>query len=333
MENNKTQKLVKASILTSLIVVFAIMSYYVPFVELAGMIVAPIITALIYKSSGKGLTAISFFATVLLLLMMVNPISALVMPVVYYSTGIGLMLVLEYKLRPLTKIIVIASFVALGYIIMATVNIYFIMGMNLQEFLAFYIETMKTAMAEADALYEGMGLETADNAVALQVESWTVASLSMVIPTMLAIYSIAVALILHKVSEKVLKPFGIILERLPKFNEIKSNVVLVSVTLFIAMAGVALVKLEVPQGQSIMILGKSLFDIAAGIGGLSLISYYLTTKLKINKFSRILLMYLVFSTPIFFSTAIILGVIDSAFDFRNMNDDGLASIIRRKMKS
>lgn len=333
MENNKTQKLVKASILTSLIVIFAAASFYLPLVGMLTAVVVPIITALIYRTSGKGLTLVSFFATLLLLLILVDPISAVSMTVVYYSTGLGLMLVIGRQYKPLAKLLVMAFFVALSVVIMMTINLLVVTGMNLTQFMEFNLQLMKDTMVEVAAMYERMGVDTTGNAAVTQTAETTVQGMLLILPTVVAIYALASAYVIHKVSEKVFKPFGIILEKLPKFNEIKSNMVLVAVTLFIAMAGVGMVKLKIPQGESIMVLGKSMFDIAAGIGGLSLISYYLTTKLKINKFSRVLIMYLVFSTPVFFSTAIILGVVDSAFDFRNMNDDGLAGIIRRKMKS
>lgn len=333
MENNKTQKLVKASILTSLIVVFAAASFYLPLVGMITAIVIPIITALIYKTSGRGLTLVSFFSTLLLLLILIDPISAVSMTIVYYSIGLGLMLVIGHQYRPLTKLLVIAFFVALSLVIMMTINLLVITGMNLTQFMEFNLQLMKDTMVEVAAMYERMGVDTSENPAIAQTAEITVQGMLLILPTVVAIYALVSAYVIHKVSEKVFKPFGIILEKLPKFNEIKSNMIVVAATLFVAMAGVFLVNLQVPQGESIMVLGKSMFDIAAGIGGLSLISFYLTTKLKINKFSRVLIMYLVFSTPIFFSIAIILGVVDSAFDFRNMNDDGLASIIRRKMKS
>jgi len=89
---------------------------------------------------------------------------------------------------------------------------------------------------------------------------------------------------------------------------------------------------EIPAGASVMYFGKTMFDITAGIGGLSLVTYYMNRKLKFNKFTRFMAIFLIMTTPILTYAMMIAGVVDSAFDFRNTSDNGLFSILRRKLK-
>jgi uncharacterized protein YybS (DUF2232 family) len=332
MRNSKTEKLVKASILTSAIVVLALAGFYLPFVGIITVVAAPIVTAMIYKTSGKGFTVISFFSTLFILGMMIDPISALSQTIVFYSTGIGLMFMLSHDISPLVEILVIAFFIAIGYVAMVGIDLAFITNMSLTEMVDMNIKVLQESMREAVKMYEGMGADYANEQSVKDIMALTVDQVMIMIPASLAMYSLVSAYILRKVSERVFKPFGITLSKLPSFDSIKPNMILISATLFLSIIGISMMYFEIPAGSSVMYFGKTMFDITAGIGGLSLITYYMNRKLKFNKFTKFMAIFLILTTPILTYTMMIAGVIDSAFDFRNTREDGLFSILRRKLK-
>ncbi|MGB4589714.1 MAG: DUF2232 domain-containing protein [Clostridiaceae bacterium] len=328
---NNTKKMVYTSILTALLIVFSLMSE-LPFFSMVSLAVAPIIVALIYVKGGKTNAVIAFVITAILLSMFTFPIYGLTLTILNFCIGFGLIFMIEKNVSPLINLLVLAVSVAIGAVIMAYVNITILTNTNLVGFLEMLVDTMKTSMAEAIKVYEGMGIDVAELKNNNPFATMTVQNLLVAMPTGLAWYAIISATFIYKVSEAVFKRIGIHVEPFPKFIQIKSNMVLVVVTLALSMVGIMGMKLNIAGAEGIMQLGNNLFIVVGGIGGVSLISFLMKTKLKYPAFFRIVMMFFILTSSLFY-IVVIAGVLDSAFDFRTLSENGLYQILKSRTKN
>ncbi len=330
-KNSNTKKLVTSALLVALIVIFSLLGT-LPFFSTISLAVAPIIVALIYHKGGKVNTIIGFFATLALVSMIINPIYAVTMTLLNYCMGVGLIFIIEKNVSPLVNYLVLTIAIALGVTIMVTVDLKLISNLSIMDYAAILVEEMKFSANEVIKTYEAMGMDMEDNPAIKMLQSLDVKTILTLIPSMLALYSLTAAAFIYKISEMVFRKMGIFVKPLPKFSEIKTNPIVVLGTLLLAMLGIGLVYISAPLGEGLMIMGNNLFLITGTIGGISLISYYLETKMKYPKIFRFLILFFIlFSSVVSFIA--VLGVIDSAFDFRRLSNNGLYSIIKSKSKN
>ncbi|MFH5837004.1 DUF2232 domain-containing protein [Proteiniclasticum sp. C24MP] len=326
--NSNTKKLVTSALLVALIVIFSLLGT-LPFFSTVSLAVAPIIVALIYHKGGKVNAIIGFFVTLALISIIINPIYAVTMTLLNFCMGAGLIFMIEKNVSPLINFVVLAAAVAVGVSIMVTVDLMLISNLSIMEYASVLVEDMKLSVNEVIKTYEAMGMDMEDNQAIEMFQSLNVNMMLSFIPTMLALYALTAATFIYKISEVVFRKIGIQVKPLPKLSEIKANAFVILGTLLVAMLGIALVYFSVPMGEGIMLMGNNLFTIAGTVGGISLISYYMETKLKYPKVFRIvILFFILFSSLV--SVISIIGVIDSAFDFRRLTENGLYSIIKSK---
>jgi len=334
MENkhhtNDTKKMTYSSILVALLVVVSFLSNF-PLFSMVSLAVAPIIIVLIHEKGGKAYTIMAFFVTAVLLSMFMNPIYGLTLTILNFCVGLGLIFMLEKKASPLVNFLVLMVSVAVGYMLMTYIDIKIIMNTSIVDFIALLLEEMKLAMVEGTKIYEDLGMDMTSFKANDMFSAMTVKSILTLIPTLIVFYAIMAATFIYKVSETVFRRMGIQVEPFPKFDQIKSNMFLVILTLSLSMIGVLGTQVGIGGAEGIMLLGNNLFIFVGIIGGLSLISYYMKTKLKYPVVIRAIMIFLILSSNLI-SIVVVAGILDSAFDFRTLTTNGLYQILKSKIK-
>lgn len=327
--NPKTRQLVQSSLLTSLMVVFSLLGT-LPLFDMVSIAVAPLIVALIYHKGGKGNTIISFVVTMILVSILISPIYGITLALLNYITGMGLIFMIERKTGPLVNFLVLALAVGVGYVVMFSVNLSIMGSSSLTEFLSLIIDEMKIAVTEMKTTYETMGVDMKNNPAVTMIENLTPGTIITLIPTLLALYAMISSAFIYKVSSLVFKKLGIHVEAFPKLSAIKANMHLIIATLLLSMLGILGVKLGFGWAEGYMLLGNNLFTLVGAVGGISLLSYFLEYRLKYPAVIRIVLLVLV-GTSNMISLISIVGILDSAFDFRTLSGNGLYKLIRSRI--
>lgn len=325
---DNSNKLVTSSLLVALMVIFSLLGT-LPLFSIVSLAVAPMIVALIYHKGGKSNAAISFVVTLILTSVLINPIYGITMTLLNYSMGAGLIFMIEKNTSPLINFIVLTLAVAAGLVIMVVVDIKLISNLSIMEYISVLVEQMKAYADEMIKTSESLGLDSSGNASLEALQSMDVRSMMNMIPSMLALFSLSAATFIYKLSHLIFKRVGISIKPFPKLSEIKTNMFVVMGTLLLTMAGIGLVYLGVEIGEGIMLMGNNLFTIAGTVGGISLISYYMEYKMKYPTVFRILILFFVMSSSLV-SVIAIVGIIDSAFDFRKLSENGLYTILKSK---
>lgn len=325
---DNTKKLVTSSLLVALLIIFSLLGT-LPFFSTISLAVAPMIVALIYHKGGKVNAAMAFFATLILSAVLINPIYGITMTLLNFSMGAGLIFMIEKNISPLINFIVLTAAVAAGFIIMIVVDIKLISDLSIMEYIGVLVEQLRTYADEIIKTSESLGLDSEGNASIEALKSIDVRTMVNMIPSMLALYSLSAATFIYKISHLVFKRVGISIKPFPKLSEIKTNMFIVMGTLLLTMGGIGLVYLGIEFGEGIMLMGNNLFIIAGTVGGISLISYYMEHKMKYPTIFRILILFFILSSSLV-SVIAIVGIIDSAFDFRKLTENGLYTLLKSK---
>lgn len=329
--SNNIKKLTNIGPLIVILIFFALLGT-LPFFSLISLSVGPVMVALIYHRGGRLYTGLSFVVVIALIAILINPLFASTMVSLIFIIGLGLIYMIDQNQSALMNFIVLALAILAGYLVMTFVDITLISNLSITEFLAMMVEQAKISMAEVAKAYEQSGGDVSNNPAILLFENLTVSRLMSFLPTIITIYALIAATIIYKVAYSIFKRMEIPLKPLPSISEIKANMVLVLVTLSIAMLGVILVYFGITEAEGIMLLGNNLFTLVGVVGGLSLLSYFMKNKLKYPTLFRVIILILVLASRLI-PIIMIVGIIDSAFDFRTLRENGLYTMLKSKMNN
>lgn len=329
MEN--TKKLTNSAILIALLIITSLLGT-LPFFSLISLSVGPIIVALIYHKSGKIYTGIALVATAIALSILLNPIYGLAMTLLTFIIGTGLIYMISKNRGVLANFIVLTLSIIGGYLALTFIEITVINQITITEFLSSIVEGLKVSMSEIAILYEQAGGSISENPAVTGFENLTVQSLLNFIPTVIAVYGLIAAAVIYKIASVIFKRMNIALKPMPGLSQIKTNMILVIATLLTAMFGVILISSGITQSEGVMLLGYNLFILSGTVGGISLLSYFMKNKLKYPTIFRVIILVLIIASSLI-PVVMILGILDSAFDFRRLRENGLYKIIKSKMDS
>lgn len=332
MKNSRTtNQLVVSALLVALLIAVSMLGM-VPFLSLISLATAPLIVTMIHTKGGGRNVLLSFVATMFLLSILINPIYGITLTLFNYLTGTGLIIITMKKPGVLWSILILAFFIALGYVVMAVIDLSIMVQMDLRAYIQLTIEETRRALLAMLETLESSGLSADREGMLQAVNSITVEAMLAIIPTFIAIYALIAAILIYKVSVKVLKKFDVLLPEIPKLTDIKTNMIYVLGTLSLTLFGVFLFQQGWILAEGLMLMGNNLFQLGSVLGGLSLLNHFMLHRLKYGAFMRYLFLFLIVNSS-FFLVLVIAGVIDSAFDFRNLSEGGLYSILQKKLKS
>lgn len=326
----KTNKLVTTSILVALLAVISLLGT-LPFFNTITLVIAPIIVALIFHRGGRNNTIISFAVTAILLSVLMNPVYGITTTILNYSMGLGLVYMISKKKGPLANFIVLSVAIAIGISAMFLIEIRFLTNYTFMEYLAFFVEDMKRLIPSMVEQAESLGGKVENNPVLDFFSAMTVKSIIILLPSILMMYAGISAAFVYKVSQVVFKRLGIEVTPFPRLSEIKSNMFLILGSLILSMTGVLLVYSGFEYAEALMSLGSNLFSMTGIIGGISLLSYMMEVKLKYPTVFRIIILFFVFNSS-FINIIAIAGIIDSAFDFRKLTENGLYKLLKNRQQ-
>lgn len=328
--DTNTNKLINATILVSLLVIVSLLSN-LPILQLVSIAVAPLIVVLIYEKSGSKYTMISFFVSMIMISVLLNPIQGVTLTALNYTIGIGLIWIVKKEYSAFINIIILTGALMLGVSVFFFLNLKLVLQTDFNGYLKIIIDTIDEALNMMATLYKENNMDINDNPAFKSLKSIKPDDILVFLPVYLTMYSVIVSTFIYKISEKILGRLNIRIKPMPKLSFIKSNMKIIIVSLLISIVGAMSISINETLGVAISVLGNGLFKITAGLGGLSVVSFLLEKKLKYKSFLRFVWLFLFLGLGLS-NILILVGVIDSAFDFRMIDNEGLYSIIKDKMK-
>lgn len=327
--NTNTNKLINATILVSLLVIVSLLSN-LPVLQLVSIAVAPIIVVLIYVRSDIKYTIISFFVSMIMISILLNPIQGITLTILNYIIGIGLIWAVRKEYSAFTNIIILSVALIIGVSLFTFLNLKLVLRTDISGYLNMIMDTFDEAFEMMVAMYKDMDIDISDNPAFNQLKNISLTDILKLIPVYITLYSVIVSTFIYKVSEKILGRLNIKIKAMPKLSYIKSNIKLIIIGLSIAMIGLVVVSINLDIGEAVSLFGRVIFEITGAVGGISVVSYLLEEKLNYRAFLRYLFLFLILVSGLNL-VLVLIGIVDSAFDFRQIENGGLYSTLKNKI--
>lgn len=319
MRENRATPMVEAGIMAAVAVMFAVISTYIPVIGLFADMVWPVPIILLAVRHGIRWSLMAVAVAGVIILIVLNPLQALV--TVVGSAPVGL--VLGYWLRRQSP----AGWTLFWGSAASLVSKVAVLGIALlltgKNPLTVIVATMDQSFAMSMEFYRGMGV-SAEMLAQLEGQLQATAGfLRVVLPAGLAVGSIIGAYLNFLLARAVLSRLGQPVRGLPPFKEWS----LPRATLYVFLVAIALAYYGRQSGAEILyhagVNMKFIIDLLLLVQGLALI-YYLADKYNLSRLVRGIILLLILTNPLFAQAAIFAGAIDIAFDYRKLHRSGAA---------
>ena len=301
-----------------------------PILQLVSIAVAPIIVVLIYVRSDAKYTIISFFVSMIMISILLNPIPGITLTVLTSMIGICLIWIVKKEYSAFTNIIILSIALILGVLMFTFLNLKLVLRTDISGYLNMIMDAFDEVFEMMIVMYKDMDIDISENPAFNQLKNISLTDILKLIPVYITLYSVIVSTFIYKVSEKILGRLNIKIKALPKLSYIKSNIKLIIIGLSVAMIGLAITSINLDVGKKISLFGRVIFETTGAVGGISVISYLLEEKLNYKTFLRYLFLFLILASGLNL-ILVIIGIIDSAFDFRQIERDGLYYVLKNKI--
>ncbi|WP_346870224.1 DUF2232 domain-containing protein [Clostridium sp. UBA5119] len=318
-----TKSLVEAALVAGIITIISISASYILLFYIIGLILLPILVALIYYRNGMKYSIGAALISTILVAIFLNPILAITSGMSYGIIGVVLGYCLKNQKKPYNILIALIIACIISMLVEVWLTSRLVSNISIIQFinekLNTYIHEFKEYITQTKKIYSNMGMNATQLQMFEHIESiFTVELLAMLIPTVLFIASFiqgyTTILFTHLVFRKL------------KYKEIKylrfsefyvSN--LVGATLIAIISICAIVGSRGITGGLFLynaILMLTIMILA--VNGAAVTDYYFRKKLGMPKAMRILLVVLLF---IIGSSKIlgIVGFVEMMLDFRKLD--------------
>lgn len=312
MKRIETRALVEASLLTALAAMIMILSAYVPFFALVGVIIWPIpITLLTFKYDLK-ISLLSLVALLLIVASFVDPLTSLSLGLLYGAPAVVLGFCLKRKFAPFATIIAMSLSMFIAYIAIIKFGA-LLTGIDvLKEFFTIMDESVK----KSQDILRGFGLgEQQINESMNQILKPE--TIKMMLPGLLAITALTGSFINYYFVGVIFKRLKVNINTIKPLDEWYINNNLSFGLFFITISAWLMAYFKVENAEIVFNSVFIIFSYAFLINGFAVASWFLKKKGMARKV-RILILIMVYfmglSQILFY-----LGLIDYAFDFRKIN--------------
>ncbi len=314
-----TKSIVEAGIITTLIVILALMSIYLPIFSILGKFILPIPVTVLYLRHNAKVTIISIVVSGILVGMTYNPLSGLTSAIMFGLAGMSLGYCIKNDKKISTTLVLLSSAFFIGTTIDIFVYIKLITGSNINAFVEEMVKAINESFNMAISFYKKVGVSQEQLKPLLDsLKMMNADFILKLTPAILIVSSIIFAYLTYIITRLILRKLGYNIKGIPKFTEIYINVKVATILAMFLLLGVLLVRQNIKGGEYILSSSELLLQYAFLINGLSVAVYYLRNKFNLGKgFIVLIILFTLFSplAMIYF----MLGLADVILDFRKLD--------------
>lgn len=312
MKKIETKALVEASLLVALAAIIMIMSAYVPFFALVGVIIWPIpITLLTFKYDLK-ISLLSLAVLLIIVASLVDPISAVSLGLMYGMPAVVLGFCLKRNYSSFMTIVSMSLSMFVAYIAMIRFGA-LLTGVDvLEEFFNMLAESMEMSKELMKSF--GLSQEQINQSMAQAINPEVI---RMMLPGMLAVTSLTGSFINYYFVGVIFKKLKITIKTISPLDQWFINNNLSFGLFFITITAWLMVNFKVENAEIVFNSVFIIFSYAFLINGFAVAFWFLKVRgisKKVRVFILVMLYMMGFSQILFY-----LGLIDYAFDFRKIN--------------
>ena len=313
MKKIDTKALVEGAILVAIAAVLIIAAWYIPFLSIVGVIIWPIpITILTFKYDLK-ISIISLVTLFLITAMFIDPISALILILVYGISAVVLGFCLRRKYSPFVVIMSMSLSMFVSYIIAIKLS-NFIFGTDIIE--EFFRLMQESTEAAKKVLKQAGYSEELINQSSI-VKSLNPDAIRMMLPGILALASLLGSYINYYFTGIIFKKLRMKIKEILPLERWYISSYLSYGFLFMLFTSWFMVYLKVNNAETVFSSVLMIFQFVFEIDGLAVASWFFKNRGMSSKLRIFLLIIIMFSplSRILF----LLGLFDYLIDIRKIN--------------
>lgn len=318
-----TKSLAKAAFMAGIIAIINIVTLYIPFLDVIGLIVLPIIVAIVYYRNGIKYSIGSIVVSAIIVAISINLVSAIISGVSYGIVGITLGYCLKSNKNKYNTLVLLIIAYIISMIVQVWLTSKLISNISIVQFmnneLNTYADGLKEYIAQTKTVYSSMGMGSAQLQILDQISSiFTVEILSMFIPAAIFIVGFIQAYATKLFAQIIFKKLKYTEVKFLRFSEFyMSNLVGATLIAIISIGGIIGGR-GIKWGLFLYNSTLLLTIIILSVNGVATTDYFLRNKIGMSNGARIFLLALLFmiGSPIIFG---IIGFIEMMLDFRKLD--------------
>lgn len=313
MKKIDTRALVEGAILIAIAAVLIIATQYVPFISIVGVVIWPIpITILTFRHDLR-LSLVSLAALFMITAALTDPLSTLMLILVYGIPAVVLGFCLRRKYSPFTTVVAMSLSMFISYITAIKLSS-LIFGIDIMGQFFKLIEEMGDALKKG-LRESGYSEEFINQSAA--VAAFSPDSVRMILPGALAIASLMGSYINYYFVSIVFRKLRIKINELQPLDRWYIGNNLSYGLFFMIIVSLLMMYLKINNAQIVFNSIFVIFDFVFEIDGLAVAAWYLKNRGITGK-ARILIMMIIILTPAS-RLAFFLGMADYVIDIRKIN--------------
>ncbi|MGL4742206.1 MAG: DUF2232 domain-containing protein [Sarcina sp.] len=324
-DNLKSRGIVEGSILAAIILILMLVSN-IPGIGYASYILVPITTAILYVRYGWKIATLAGGVATILTGLFLGIITAISAGCIVWLVGIplGIGIKKKYSSVHTTVYITIGNIIAIYVGLLAT--FYMTVNTGVNGIIGYFTTQFQEELKMAISLSSN---DRVKNQFEYMLSLATERNIQILLLISIIITGFIIAIIMYRVSTRILGRIGIEVKKLREFPEWFVSPFLVAALVVLAVIGMELKINNIPLGREIFVGSWAVLFMLFVLQECSLISYFLIRRLKVKKsLAYIIIAILLFTgTFIYF---VVIGFVDVILDYRSVDPDSLGSYIRKK---
>jgi len=310
-----TRALTEGAILASIAAMLVLMSFYIPVIGTLMTFVCPVPIIIAGVRWGKEISIMATFIAALLVSILSGPLLGITVLFGFGAIGISLGLCIRRGFSP-AKILIIGSIASLvGTGLMLTISFIFLKINPIAEI----NRAMQQGISTSLSLYEKMGLASEQLKQMRSTFDNMLKMVSLLLPSSFLFAAVFDTFLNFWVAKLVLAKLGHKIEGgLPPFSRWRIS----HYTVWGFIAGWLITMLSQYLGSSILYkMGAnilSIFSIIFFVQALSVLSFFMK-KYSLNIVFKVIIYFLLITTPFLSFIAVLVGLLDSLLDLRKLN--------------
>ncbi|MFD3155373.1 DUF2232 domain-containing protein [Haloimpatiens sp. FM7330] len=315
----KTNSIVEAGILCVFMLICMLLNSYVPFFGFVGLILLPIIIAILYVRHDLKVTIVALAASFLLIMFSTGVVTAISFILLYTLSGIILGYCIKKRVAGSISLFFVAIAFSIGVISFFFLVSKFIYKEGIYDLINQIITIYKNQTEEMIMHYKQMGINTQNiNQLKSMVESLNVNLVLSVLPGYVINCCVIFTFLIYKLAVNIFGKLRMNINNIKPFKEWHIDDRLTGIIIGITCIGIILNAKNVIIGQYIInssiIVGSFIFSIV----GISAIIFLFRGKYKVSKIAIGLMIVLVIMLGMIRIFPMI-GIIDSIINFRRFS--------------
>ena len=311
-EISNTRSIIETGIMIAILV--AIMLF--PSLGLLLYIIAPTAVALIYVRNGAKYSVAAVSIALILGFVFIGLLNIIQIGPILPFVGIPLGYCIKNKKKPVKTII----YLSIGFFIVIFINIFivplFMYSNGAIGLVDYAVKSLNESLKTAKNIYLNAGIS---NDVINQMGTSTITSLDIfeVIPPLMILSAAFLGAISYKITELVFRRLNIPMEKRRNFTYFFAPNRMVAFLIIFTCIGLMLQAKNMIIGDYIYITGINIATVLLSLDAIAYIAYFLRQRFKMPK-ALIIIIILILIT-ILNNSFILIGFIDTIFDFRKLD--------------